>query len=118
MNSYLTISNTIDKYIIITFSKGNNSYPCHPYRFITENYSSKLMTISFWAPAPKSPAEGISKKLLNTSMCIYTYKLPKIQPKLSQDRNSNSTILIESISVFFKTSKLTILHPIKKFYKV
>ena len=34
--------NTTDEYIIITFSLVNNPFPCHPYMFITENYSSKL----------------------------------------------------------------------------
>ena len=36
------MSNTIDKYIIITFSIVNNLYPCHPSTFITGNYSSKF----------------------------------------------------------------------------
>ena len=63
------MSNTIDKYIIITFSIVNNSYPCYTYKFRTENYSSKIMIMSFWAPAPKSPAEnGIPKKILDTSL--------------------------------------------------
>ena len=39
------------KYLIITFSIVNNPYPCHPYMFMTENYSSKFTIISFWAPA-------------------------------------------------------------------
>ena len=34
--------NTTDEYIIITFSLVNNPFPCHPYLFITENYSSKF----------------------------------------------------------------------------
>ena len=64
-----TMSNTIDKYIIMTFSIVNNPYPCYPYKFITENYSSKIMSMSFWAPAPKSPAENdIPKKILDTSL--------------------------------------------------
>ena len=63
------MSNAIDKYKIITFSIVNNPYPCHPYMFITENYSSKFTIISFWAPAPKSPAEiNIPKKYLVTSL--------------------------------------------------
>ena len=58
------MSNTIDKYILITFSEVNNPYPCNPYMFITENYSSDLTIVSFWAPALKSPAEnGIPKKI-------------------------------------------------------
>ena len=62
------MSNTIDKYIIITFFIVNNPYSCHPYMCITENYSSKFM-MSFWAPALKSPNEnGIPKKSLNTSV--------------------------------------------------
>ena len=46
----------------------NNPCPCHPYKPITENYSSKFTIMSFWAPAPKCPAEnGIPKKSLDTS---------------------------------------------------
>ena len=57
------MSNTIDKYIIITFPMVNNPYTFHPYMFITENYSSKLTIMCFWAPATKSPAEkGIPAK--------------------------------------------------------
>ena len=40
--------------------------------FIIENYPSKIMIMSFWAPAPKSPAEnGIPTKALGTSMQKY-----------------------------------------------
>ena len=47
----------------------NNSYPWHSYMFVTENYSSKILIMSFWVPAPKFPAEnGIPKKLLDTSL--------------------------------------------------
>ena len=53
------MSNTIDKYIIITFSIINSPHLCHPYMFITENYSSKLTIMSFWATAPRSPAEKV-----------------------------------------------------------
>ena len=49
--------NTIDKFIIISFSIVNNKYPCHPYMFLTKNSSPKLAIMSFWDPAPKSPAE-------------------------------------------------------------
>ena len=64
-----TVSNTFDKYIIITFYIVNNPYPCYPYKFITENYSSKITIMLFGAPAPKSPAEnGIPKKVLDTSL--------------------------------------------------
>ena len=64
----ITMSNTIDKLIIITFSIVTNPYPCHLYMFITENYSSKFLIMSFWAPVLKSPAENdIPKKCLNTS---------------------------------------------------
>ena len=38
--------NAIAKYIIIIFSIVNNSYPCHPYMFITETYSSKFTIMS------------------------------------------------------------------------
>ena len=38
-----TMSNTVDKYIIITFSIVTNHYSCHPCMFITENHSSKLL---------------------------------------------------------------------------
>ena len=63
------MSNTIDKYIIMTFSIVNNPYPCYPYKFITENYSSMITIMSFWATAPKSPSEnGIPKKILDSSL--------------------------------------------------
>ena len=43
----------------------NNPYPCHPYMFITENYSSKFTIMSFWAPALKFLAvNGIPQKSL------------------------------------------------------
>ena len=42
-----TVSNTIDKYIIITFSIVSNPYPCCPYMFITKNYFSKFTIMSF-----------------------------------------------------------------------
>ena len=59
-----TMSSTIDKCTIITFSIVNNSYPCHPYMFVNENYSSKFMIMSFSAPALNSFAEnGIHKKI-------------------------------------------------------
>ena len=58
------IYNTIDEYIIITFSILNNPYQCHPYIFITENYFSKFTIMSFWAPALNPLAEnGIPKKI-------------------------------------------------------
>ena len=61
--------NSIDKYIIITISIVNNPYQYHPYKFITENYFSKFMTMYFWAPAQKSQAENsIPKKFLDTSL--------------------------------------------------
>ena len=41
------MSDTIDKSIIFTFFIVNNPYACHPYLFITENYSSKFMIIFF-----------------------------------------------------------------------
>ena len=70
------MSNAIDKYIIITFSIVNNPHPCHPYMFITENYPSKFTIMSFWAPAPKSPAEnGIPTKSLSTSLQKYVNQL-------------------------------------------
>ena len=60
-----TMSNIIVKYIIITFSIVNSPYPCHPYMFLTKNYSSKFAIMSFWTPALKSPAEnGIPKNFL------------------------------------------------------
>ena len=70
------MSNTIDKFIIISFSIVNNPYLCHPYIFIIENYSSKFTIMSFWEPAPKSPAEnGISQKSLNMSLdCPMIFK--------------------------------------------
>ena len=61
-----TMSNTIDKYVIITFSMVIHSNPSHPYMFITENYYSYFTIMSFSAPVPKSPAEnGIPKKSLD-----------------------------------------------------
>ena len=45
------------KYVIIIFSIEDNPYPCHSYMFTSENYCSKF-TMSFWAPALKSPAEN------------------------------------------------------------
>ena len=69
------MSNTIDKHIIVTFSIVSNPYPCHPYMFATENYSSKFTIMPFWAPASKSPAEnGILKKSLDTSLYISVNK--------------------------------------------
>ena len=63
------MSNTIDKFVIISFSIVNNPSPFHPYMFITENCSSKFTIMFFWDPAPKSPAEdGISQKSLDTSL--------------------------------------------------
>ena len=52
------MSNTIDDYITVTFSIVNNPYPCHPYMFVTVNYSSKFTIMPFWVTAPKSPAEN------------------------------------------------------------
>ena len=66
-----TVFNTIDKYIISIFSIVNNSFPCHPYMFVTKNYYSKFTIMSFWAPALKSVAEnGIPKKSLDTSLTL------------------------------------------------
>ena len=65
------MSDRIDKYIIITFSIVNNCYPCHPYIFVTKNYSSKFMIISCWSPTWKFPAEkGIPKKSQDMSQVI------------------------------------------------
>ena len=66
------------KYIIITFSIVNYPYPCHPYMFITENYSSKFTIMSFWDPPPKSrPENGIPKILLDTSLiAVFICLLP------------------------------------------
>ena len=66
------VSNTIDNYIISIFSLVNNPHPCHPYMFIIENYPSEFTVMSFWAPAPNSPAEnGILTKSLDTSLQKY-----------------------------------------------
>ena len=62
------MSNTIDKLIIITFSIVTNPYPCHLYMFITENYSSKFLITSFWAPVLKSPAENGRKPHLTIQL--------------------------------------------------
>ena len=60
-----------DKYIISIFSIVNNSFPCHPYMFVTKNYYSEFTIMSFWAPALKSIAEnGIPKKSLDTSLTL------------------------------------------------
>ena len=73
------MSNTIDKYILITFSIVNNPYLCHPYMFITENYSSEFKCPFELLPQnpmlktvfPKSPAEnGIPKKSLDTLLVV------------------------------------------------
>ena len=57
------MSNTSDMYIISTFAIINDPV------FITENYSSKFTIMSFWTPAPKSPAENcIPKKSLDKSL--------------------------------------------------
>ena len=64
-----TMPNTIDKYIITTFSIVINRTLCHPYMFVTENCSSKFVITPFWAPALEFPAEkGIPKKSLDTSL--------------------------------------------------
>ena len=65
-----TMSNTIDKYIIITFSIINNLYPCCPYICITESYSSKFLTMSFLASAPKPPAEKVIPKKSQDTLTI------------------------------------------------
>ena len=72
-----TMSNTIDKFIIISFSIVNNPYPCHPYMFITENYYSKFTIMSFCDPAQKSPAENdIFRKSLDMSLdCSMIFKV-------------------------------------------
>ena len=63
------MSNTIDKYLIFTFSIVNDLYPCHPYMFITEYCFRKSRFTTIICPAPKSPAEkSIPKKSLNTSL--------------------------------------------------
>ena len=63
------MSSSIDKYIIIKFSIVSNLYPCHPYKFITENCSSKITIMSSWAPARKSsPESSILKKSMDTSL--------------------------------------------------
>ena len=86
------MSNAIDKYKIITFSIVNNPYPCHPYMFITENYSSKFTIISFWAPAPKSPAE------INISQKISGY----VTDNRKYTIRDNSTIFTKSLSTLAK----------------
>ena len=65
------MSNTIDNYIIIIFSIViNPTHAIHTCLFITENYSSRITIMSFWALALKSPAENhIPKKSLDTSQC-------------------------------------------------
>ena len=57
--------------MIITFSIVNNPCACHPYMFITENYSAEFTIMSFWAPVLKPPAvNGIPKKSLNASLSL------------------------------------------------
>ena len=67
-----TISNTIDKYIIITFSIVNNPWPYHSYMFITENCSSSVTTIMYFRTTslPQNPLlkTVFLKKSLDTSM--------------------------------------------------
>ena len=70
MNSSNTMSYTIDRNIIITFSTENN--PTHAiHTFMTKKYSSKFPIMSFWAPAPKPHTENsIPKKSLDTSLLL------------------------------------------------
>ena len=61
------MSNTIDKYIRVTFSIVTDPYPCHPYMFITENYSSKFTIMYVWALVPKFLTENeFPKRSLDT----------------------------------------------------
>ena len=77
------MSNTIAKYIIITFSMVNNPYSYHPYMFITENYSSKFTIMFFWAPALISPAKNnIPKTSLYTSLVVSKVLLEEIVIKI------------------------------------
>ena len=59
-----TMSNTIGKYIIITFHIVNKPYPCRPYMFITEIIlqSSQLCLFGFlpWNPCWKQYSQKIS----------------------------------------------------------
>ena len=76
-----TMSITIDKYIIITFSIVNNPYPCHPYMFSIKSYSSKFTIMSFLAPALKSPSQiDIPKTYLDTPLRVLQQQLsiPKV----------------------------------------
>ena len=70
-----TMSNTIDKYIIITFSIVNNPYPWHLYMSITENYSSNFTIMSFWASARKSPVEKVFPKYLWIRNCNLSHAI-------------------------------------------
>ena len=66
-----TVFNTIDKYILSIFSIVNNSFPRHPYMFVTKNYYSKFTIMSFWSPIPKSTAANeIPKKSLDISLTL------------------------------------------------
>ena len=68
------MSDTIGKYIIITFSVVNIPSPRHPYTFITENCSSVFMIMHVWAPAMKSPAKNsIPRKSLTTTNIVKTF---------------------------------------------
>ena len=68
------MSDTIGKYIAITFSIVNNPSPRHPHKFITENYSSMFMIMHVWAPTMKSPAKNsIPRKSLTTTNVVKTF---------------------------------------------
>ena len=71
-----TMSNTIDKYIVITFSIVNNPYRCHPYMFLTQNDSAKFTIMSFGSPSSKFPTKnGIPKQYLDTSLKRLTFSI-------------------------------------------
>ena len=104
------MSNTNDKYIIVTFSTVNNLYLCHPYIFITDNYSSKFAILFLCAPAPKSPTENdIPQKSLDTSLTIFEKKLFKVSAV------SASKVSVFSFSVRFIFSLNTVLPESKGF---
>ena len=94
------MSNTIDKYIIITISILSNPYPCHSYMLITENYSSKFSITSFWAPALKSPAENsIPKKYLYTSLNVI--KCLNLQDIILRVRSNIQSSIQNSVAYHF-----------------
>ena len=112
------MSNTINKYIIITFSIVNNPYSCHPHMFITGNYSSKFTVMSFWALAPKPPAvNGIPKKSLDTPLSRYLQLVFGIKSCWPQNDDAFNDNVFSSMIEFPNLSKKCSIHSLSISYK-